>query len=90
MVSVPFSNNGSNKNFKRDFNNDNAGVVPPQNIQAEEAVLGGVLLDPDAIGRIADLIKPEAFYINAHQEIYRTALMLHTPVSYTHLRAHET
>ncbi len=78
MVSVPFSNNGSNKNFKRDFNSENAGLVPPQNIQAEEAVLGGILLDPDAIGRIADLIKPEAFYINAHQEIYRTALMLHT------------
>ena len=78
MVSVPFSNNGSNKNFKRDFNSENAGLVPPQNIQAEEAVLGGILLDPDAIGRIADLIKPEAFYINTHQEIYRTALMLHT------------
>ena len=78
MVSVPFSNNGSNKNFKKDFNNENAGLVPPQNIQAEEAVLVGILLDPDAIGRIADLIKPEAFYINAHQEIYKTALMLHT------------
>ena len=78
MVSVPFPNNGQNKNFKKDFNNENAGLVPPQNVQAEEAVLGGILLDPDAIGRIADLIKPEAFYINAHQEIYRTALMLHT------------
>ena len=78
MVAVPFSNNVSNQNFKKDFNNENAGLVPPQNIQAEEAVLGGILLDPDAIGRIADLIKPEAFYINAHQEIYKTALMLHT------------
>ena len=78
MVSIPFSNNGSNKKLTRDFNSENAGLVPPQNIQAEEAVLGGILLDPDAIGRIADLIKPEAFYINAHQEIYRTALMLHT------------
>ncbi len=78
MVSVPFPNNGQNKNFKRDFNSENSGLVPPQNVQAEEAVLGGILLDPDAIGRIADLIKPEAFYINAHQEIYRTALMLHT------------
>ena len=78
MVSVPFSNNGSNKNFKKDFNNENSGLVPPQNVQAEEAVLGGILLDPDAIGRIADLVKAEAFYINAHQEIYKTALMLYT------------
>ena len=74
MVSIPFQNNGPNKNLKKDFNNENAGLVPPQNVQAEEAVLGGILLDPDAIGRIADLIKPEAFYINAHQEIYKTAL----------------
>ncbi len=69
MVAIPFSNNRSN---------ENVGLVPPQNVQAEEVVLGGILLDPDAIGRIADLIKPEAFYINAHQEIYKTALMLHT------------
>ena len=69
MVSVSFPNNESNKNFKKDLYNDNTGLVPPQNIQAEEAVLGGILLDQDAIGRIADLIKPEAFYINAHQEI---------------------
>ena len=60
MVSVPFPNNGQNKNFKKDLNSENAGLVPPQNIQAEEAVLGGILLDQDAIGRIADLIKPEA------------------------------
>ena len=55
MVSVPFPNNGQNKNFKKDFNSENSGLVPPQNVQAEEAVLGGIL-----------------------------------PVSYTHLRAHET
>ena len=80
MVSVPFSNSGANKNnnFKKDLNGENSGLVPPQNIQAEESVLGGILLDPDAIGRIADIIKPEAFYIGAHKEIFRTALMLHS------------
>ena len=51
--------------------------IPPQNLEAEEAVLGGILLDPDAIGRVADLLQPEAFYLNAHREIFRTALMLH-------------
>ena len=69
MVAIPLPNNESN---------ENTGLVPPQNIQAEEAVLGGILLDPDAIGKIADLVKPEAFYISAHQDIFRTALMLHT------------
>ena len=38
MVSVPFPNNGSNKNFKKDFNNENAGLVPPQNAQAEDGI----------------------------------------------------
>ncbi|NDJ17547.1 replicative DNA helicase [Myxacorys almedinensis] len=57
--------------------------VPPQNIDAEEAILGGILLDPDAIARILDLLKPEAFYLSAHQEMFRAALTLHnqgTPV----------
>jgi replicative DNA helicase len=50
--------------------------LPPQNIDAEEAILGGILLDPEAITRVADLIRPEGFYISAHQEIYRAALAL--------------
>lgn len=64
--------------MNRDFNfaplND---TLPPQNVEAEEAILGGILLDPEAISRIADLLTPEAFYINAHQEIYKAALLLH-------------
>jgi replicative DNA helicase len=51
--------------------------TPPQNLEAEEAVLGGVLLDPDAISRIADILQPEAFYLAAHRQIFSTVLMLH-------------
>ena len=50
--------------------------LPPQNIDAEEAILGGILLDPEAIGRVMELLRPEAFYISAHQEIYRAAIAL--------------
>ncbi|MCU0566113.1 MAG: replicative DNA helicase [Oculatellaceae cyanobacterium Prado106] len=50
--------------------------LPPQNIDAEEAILGGILLDPEAIGRVMELLHPEAFYISAHQEIYRAAVAL--------------
>ncbi|MBW4523022.1 MAG: replicative DNA helicase [Scytolyngbya sp. HA4215-MV1] len=50
--------------------------LPPQNIDAEEAILGGILLDPEAIGRVADTLRPEAFYLTAHQEVYRAALVL--------------
>jgi replicative DNA helicase len=59
--------------------------LPPQNVEAEESILGGILLDPEAIGRVADLIQPEAFYLSAHQEIYRAALALHTQGSPTDL-----
>jgi replicative DNA helicase len=61
--------------------------VPPQNLEAEEAVLGGILLDPDAIGRVAEVLHPEAFYLGAHREIYRTALMLHSQGKPTDLTA---
>ncbi len=59
--------------------------LPPQNIDAEESILGGILLDPDAINRVADLIRPEAFYLSAHQEIYRTMLTLQSQGSPTDL-----
>ncbi len=55
------------------FNNS----LPPQNVDAEESILGGILLDSEAIGRVADQLAVEAFYINAHKEIYKAALALH-------------
>ncbi len=51
--------------------------LPPQNIAAEEAILGGILLDPEAISRVVELLQPESFAITAHQIIYRATLTLH-------------
>jgi replicative DNA helicase len=51
--------------------------LPPQNIEAEESILGGILLDPEAIGRVTELLLPEAFYISAHGEIYKATQSLH-------------
>ncbi|KPQ36953.1 MAG: replicative DNA helicase DnaB [Phormidesmis priestleyi Ana] len=50
--------------------------LPPQNIEAEEAILGGILIDPEAIGRVTEVIVPEAFYIGTHRSIYQAALDL--------------
>ncbi len=52
--------------------------LPPQNIEAEEAILGGILLDPEAISRVWDRLLPEAFYISAHKAIYQAAQKLHS------------
>lgn len=51
--------------------------LPPQNIEAEEAILGGILLDPEAISRVAELLQPESFALKSHQIIYRATLTLH-------------
>ncbi len=98
MVSVPIPNNGDasqkvSKAYKGKTSSEEPHFealpdsIPPQNLEAEEAVLGGILLDPDAISRVADLLQPEAFYLNAHREIYRTALMLHSQGKPTDLTA---
>lgn len=50
--------------------------LPPASIEAEEAILGGILFDPEAITRVAELVVKDAFYVKAHQEIYHAALSL--------------
>ncbi|MDZ7958876.1 MAG: replicative DNA helicase [Aulosira sp. DedQUE10] len=78
-------------NFQGDgsdaYGNPSGQRLPPQNIEAEEAILGGILLDPEAIGRVSDRLKPEAFYISAHKDIYQTALRLHAQGKPTDLLA---
>lgn len=52
--------------------------LPPQNVEAEESILGGILLDPEAIARVAEILPAEAFYLQAHQTIYQGAIALQT------------
>ncbi|MBD6620840.1 helicase DnaB [Komarekiella sp. 'clone 1'] len=71
-------NNRSNQDNVLSFSCDRAqDRLPPQNIEAEENILGGIMLDPEAISRISDLLIPEAFYVNAHKDIYTAAIKLH-------------
>lgn len=44
--------------------------LPPQSVEAEQAVLGGVLLDASALTNILDILKPEHFYRHAHQLLF--------------------
>ncbi|AUB40463.1 Replicative DNA helicase [Nostoc flagelliforme CCNUN1] len=68
MVLVPYSYT-EEPNFRPDIDR-----LPPQNIEAEEAVLGGILIDPNAIYRVKDRLRPEHFYIGAHRDIYQACL----------------
>ncbi len=50
--------------------------IPPQNLEAEAAVLGSILIDKNAIVRVADVLAPEDFYSPAHGKIYESILAL--------------
>lgn len=58
-------------------------IRPPQNLEAEVSVLGSILLEKDAITRIADILKPDDFYSDAHKIIYESMIDLyekHQPI----------
>ncbi|MBI2552678.1 replicative DNA helicase [Candidatus Uhrbacteria bacterium] len=44
--------------------------IPPQNIEAEQSLLGALLIDKDAIIKVADVVMPEDFYKDIHRLIY--------------------
>ena len=53
------------------------GHVPPQNIEAELSVLGGILIDPYALNKIVDVVDTEDFYREDHRTIYKVVLDLY-------------
>ncbi|MFN3301526.1 MAG: replicative DNA helicase [Patescibacteria group bacterium] len=50
--------------------------IPPQNLEAEQALLGCLLIDKEGIIKIGDILQPEDFYKEAHQIIYKTMIEL--------------
>ena len=69
---------------KQQFNNPkkNAGIaldygkIPPQALDLEEAVLGAIMLEKDAILSVLDILEPGSFYKEANQQIYEVAQSL--------------
>ena len=47
------------------------GKVPPQAKDLEEAVLGAIMLEKNAFDTVIEILKPECFYVEAHQRIFR-------------------
>jgi len=50
--------------------------LPPQNLSAEQSVIGAMLLDKNAIVHVIDLLQPESFYRDAHKYIYEAILSI--------------
>jgi len=70
------------KESKADFNFNRLAVkipedkLPPQSIEAEQSVLGAVMIDRNAIMKVGDFLKPESFYRRSHQLIFSSMLEL--------------
>jgi replicative DNA helicase len=52
------------------------GKLPPQALELEEAVLGALMLEKDALTSVIDILKPKSFYKDAHQRIFSAILAL--------------
>lgn len=52
------------------------GKLPPQSLDAEKSVLGSLVMDKNAITKVADLLRPDDFYKKQHQDIYEAIIDL--------------
>ena len=55
---------------------DNLRKVPPQNLEAESSVLGGVLLENEAINLVLEVLRGDDFYRESHRKIFRAMIEL--------------
>lgn len=58
------------------MNNVLADRIPPQNIEAEQAVLGAIFLEPSSLILASEILLPTDFYRNSHQKIFEVMLKL--------------
>lgn len=50
--------------------------LPPQNVEAEQSILGGILIENDAINKVTEILIPDDFYRDAHRKIYNALINL--------------
>lgn len=75
----PKSNFREKRKYERNNLPVNTGLVgklPPQALDLEQAVLGALMLEKDALSSVIDIIKPEVFYDERHQRIFNAIRLL--------------
>jgi replicative DNA helicase len=71
----------SRKRFAKPANSQqllDIGKMPPQAVELEEAVLGALMLEKDALTNVIDILKPQSFYKEAHERIFSAIERLFT------------
>lgn len=79
IVNNPQFSKGNKNNFAKNrekLPSLESGKIPPQAIDIEQAVLGALMLEKNALTTVIDIIKPEAFYKEAHQLIFKAIQLL--------------
>ena len=75
MEDIQYSNQESKRSVQK-TNLIASGRIPPQAIDLEEAVLGALLIDKNALANIIDILHPDAFYKNQHKNIFKIITIL--------------
>ncbi|GGH27577.1 replicative DNA helicase [Dyadobacter endophyticus] len=70
--------NGTKRSFapRTPSNDQNFSKLPPQAIDLEEAVLGALMIEKDALTAVADILRPDSFYKESHIRIYSAIVTL--------------
>ncbi len=74
--SAPIASRRTNRLLGGDQGNAGMGKLPPQATDMEEAVLGALMIEKDALSTVADILRPDSFYKETHQRIYSAIINL--------------
>jgi replicative DNA helicase len=66
------------KDTVKDIKSLNLEKIPPQNLEAEMAVLGSMLLSEEAIAQAIEILEPDYFYKEGHQKVYQAVIDLYS------------
>jgi replicative DNA helicase len=55
---------------------DSLHKVPPQNTEAEQSVLGGILIENEALNRVVEILNYDDFYRESHRKIFKSMIAL--------------
>ena len=56
---------------------ENIARIPPHHIEAEQSILGALLIDRNSLSEVSGKLKPEDFYLEKHKEIYEAIISLY-------------
>jgi replicative DNA helicase len=76
MADQNSGNKTRNRKSPRGTDSSSLGKMPPQAVDLEEAVLGALMLEKEALTAVVDILSPDSFYKDAHKLIYESILDL--------------